>query len=136
MARTKIKNPQIESGIAEAYVATLSSGLSAGPADISGSPGPAVTVTIGPSGKCKVSLYCNFSTVLGGYVGMLFAASGANTISPADEYGIFAITAGGRYGATFVLTGLTPGVTTFTAKYNSGSTSSAVSARRLWVEPL
>lgn len=102
----------------------------------SGGTGPNVTVNIGPSGMAMVSTYCNFNVVAGGYVGMFFVVSGANTLAAADNYGIFALSAAGRYGATFLLTGLAAGVTTFSSKYNSGSTTSAITGRRITVVPL
>jgi hypothetical protein len=52
-----------------------------------------------------------------------FVVSGANTLAASDDYTVF-IAGGasdGRIGNAFMLTGLTPGSTTFKAQYKSGA---------------
>jgi hypothetical protein len=82
-------------------------------------PGPAVTVTIPASGRALVS-------VTSGMIGssgavscfMSFAGSGANIFAATDANAV-TLSAGTlqRASASSVLTGLTPGSATFTAKY-------------------
>lgn len=104
--------------------------------------GPAVTVTVPQSGIVSVSLYCNLSLPAGVTGKMSFGMTGANSKAngvtvPADEFSIggeIALTSSTiNCGATFVLTGLTPGTTTFTAWY-SGATA-AFSNRQIAVWP-
>lgn len=80
--------------------------------------GPTVTVNVGESGCVLVAL----ATALGnggGYAQMSFAASGANTVAASDTRAIAVTGTTQRIGSTFLLTGLLPGITTITAKYNA-----------------
>jgi len=118
--------------------------------------GPAVTVTIGQTGRCKVTITAqiNYSTVTSGLVAggaMSFLTSGPETIEPNDDNAImsrlFNPTGGGgvqqKFKASYqvLLEGLTPGEYTFTAKYkclSSGSPAADAANfedRRIWVEP-
>ena len=88
--------------------------------------GPAVTVTVGASGIAIVTITARIICVASGTSNASVALSGANTVAAADGNALAVIGAsagdGGRSTATLVLTGLTPGSTTFTMKYKSTST--------------
>jgi len=102
--------------------------------------GPAATITVGPSGKVLVTLGAlidcqtpSFQANPAAGGAMSFAVSGANTIAVNDQYalhmaGTWQSTAGTPTAKLSVsnmasrqslVTGLTPGSTTFTAKYRS-----------------
>lgn len=119
--------------------------------DISGGTvGPAVTITVPASGKVRLTMNCWIDNQggAGGGLYMSWAASGANTISPTDANGLFVwANGGGGVGSSgysgsrsLLLTGLTPGSTTFTAKYRANWASNAsfndYARRRLLIEPV
>jgi hypothetical protein len=88
----------------------------------------AVTVTTGT--KALVSISASFENAAGVNVGarMSFAISGATTVAAADEFstGIAYLASGGgnlqlKYGATFLVTGLTAGSNVFTAQFKKGA---------------
>lgn len=123
-----------------AYVAANESTTSSSYTDLTTTT-DAVITTIGPRGVALVLLSCNmYTTSWDGY--MSFAMSGANTQSADDQYAYSVYAAGTepnqiQAGMPLILTGLTPGVTTFKAKYRSPhSTSIAFSNRRISVIPL
>jgi hypothetical protein len=96
--------------------------------------GPSVTVNIGVNGIALVGVYSGISPSAASYGGMGFVVSGANTLAASDDYTVF-IAGGasdGRIGNAFMLTGLTPGSTTFKAQYKSGAVTTFTS-RRIWV---
>jgi len=118
--------------------------------------GPSVTVNIGQTGRCKVTITAqmNFSTVTSGFVvgaAMSFLASGPDTVEPNDDNALMARLwnptgdggAQGKFKSSYqvLLEDLTPGEYTFTAKYKCLSTGSPAADaanfedRRLWVEP-
>jgi hypothetical protein len=127
-----------------APVAAASAAVSTGESTSSGSftdlatPGPAVTVTVGPLGIAIVSCAARISVTgsTSGYVG--FAASGANTISASSSDSVVGFALSGtnfdtRAGEAVVLTGLTPGSTTFTMKYFAGIGTPTFSDRKIGV---
>ena len=82
--------------------------------------GPTVSIRTGNS--AIVTLSATFDTVaINRGATMSFAVSGATTIAAADDNSIFAFTNTGQLfvavSRTFLLTGLTAGVNTFTSKY-------------------
>lgn len=84
--------------------------------------GPAVTATVGATGKALVSMHAaiaNATSALASCMG--FALSGATTLAASDPtcIGFTAPVANGgiRCGTIIMLTGLTAGSTTATAKY-------------------
>lgn len=86
--------------------------------------GPSVTITIPTSGRILLSFGARVSNNTGGGWGLVsYDATGANTISASDNYaaGFRVATANDECTAerTEVLTGLTPGSTTFTVKYRA-----------------
>jgi hypothetical protein len=108
-----------------------------------GTVGPAVAVTIGSTGKALVSLHsaiANATASLASYFG--FAISGAMTLAASDAtaIGFTAPVANGgiRCGTIILVTGLTAGSTTFTAKYrmDPGVGPATFVDRRLSVTPL
>jgi hypothetical protein len=105
--------------------------------------GPAVAVVIGATGKALVSIHsaiANASFPLASYYG--FAVSGASSIAASDSTAIgFTSTyagAGIRTGTTILVTGLSAGSTTFTAKYrmDPGVGPATFVDRRISVCPL
>lgn len=105
--------------------------------------GPAVTVTIGGNGLAIVIVSANtFQGASTDTTYMGFALSGANTVA-ANTTNAFAFQPANAAGASIkgsyiiLLTGLTAGSTTFTAKYRSGSGNTGTwSSREISVIPL
>lgn len=119
------------------YVATSEATTSSSFTDLATS-GPAVTVVVGASGMLWVAI-ARFgdSATVGARPTMGFALSGANTLAAANKYAIFHSVASsasqGQMGGMWLLTGLTPGSTTVTAKYknDAGTNSVTISARHI-----
>ncbi|HET7736441.1 MAG TPA: hypothetical protein VFK52_10725 [Nocardioidaceae bacterium] len=128
------------SGVQYAVVAIGEATTSTSYADLTTS-GPAVTVTVGSSGRVLVTLgAASWHDTSGNFTAMSVALSGANTAA-ANDTNIHAVVAastssGGDTSSTIMLTGLTPGSTTFTAKYRVASGTGNWSRRRLTVVPL
>lgn len=105
-----------------------------------------VTATVGANGLALVNIYSSISNSTinaKGFVG--FAISGATTQAAADNFSVelqgYAANAEGRKGCSFLLTGLTPGSTTFKMKYKvetggSGAGTGTFKDRRISVVPL
>lgn len=99
-----------------------------------------VTVTVGSSGMVELCLSAFMS--LSGSAGMwaTFEASGANTIAASDIYAVEFTSPGAgfedRKGATYVLGGLNPGVTTFKLKYRVNAGTGTWKDRRIAAIPL
>lgn len=140
---------KLATGADTVAVATAEGTTSTFPVDLA-TAGPAVTVTIGANGLALVSIsasiYSSAELILGH---MGFAMSGANTLTAdlnrALTFGRTGAAAGnlggstspGRFGATFLMEGLTPGSTTFTTKYGEEGGGTAVFGdRRIAVVPL
>ena len=103
--------------------------------------GPAVTVTIPASGNAMVTAF-ESNNVSGSQNNMGFAISGA-TVRAASDAQAFSVLRGGSQGAiavqgtaTFYVTGLTPGSTTFTAKYDVTGGTGTFANRSIVVVPL
>lgn len=118
------------------YIATSQALASTSYADLA-TVGPTVTVTVGALGIAIVTLKARARGDLEAYsiAYLSFAVSGANTIAAGQEN---SAVGGKQAGSTsesiesaltiaVVLTGLTPGSTTFTAKYRTDGTSDSVS---------
>lgn len=92
-------------------------------------PGPAVTVVVGAAGIAIVTVSFDYNTPGVQFSQMHFAMSGANTI-PANSglalqvYTPSTNTSLTGFTRTYVVTALTPGSTTFTAKYSRAVNSS------------
>jgi len=115
----------------EVVVATLEGTASATYTDLA-TGGPAVTLTVGPIGIAIVSFRAWVVTGSSANQGrMSFAVSGANTVAAADANSIYLPGAQSlQFGTSVVLSGLTPGSTTFTAKYRSAGSGSPTWADR------
>ena len=85
--------------------------------------GPSVTVTIGSSGSALVTVTTGVQAYSNCFGYMGFAVSGATSRAMNSSQqvggGTETATATLRSGATFVVTGLNPGVNTFTARYTA-----------------
>jgi hypothetical protein len=97
--------------------------------------GPAVTVTVGASGEVELRLasrMANSTANADCYVGV--AISGASTVA-ATSLLIGGGAAGKllRFGAATIITGLTPGATTFTMKYAVSAGTGTFETRELIV---
>jgi hypothetical protein len=101
--------------------------------------GPSVTVTIPASGKALVILTAAvFGSTGNAHAFMSFAASPAGTtIAPTDAQAL-EVSANDevRASATVLVTGLTPGSTTFTAKYRTSLGTGTFANRDVVVIPL
>ena len=98
--------------------------------------GPAVTVVVPASGMVLISVTAGMVSSNGnaGYMG--FVVSGANTSAATDP---LALNLQGnqfvKASATFLLTGLTPGSTTFTAQYRTTGGTETIHNRYIWAIP-
>lgn len=126
--------------VVSAKVATSESTTSVTFADLA-TVGPAIAVNIGAAGRALVLLdmQSNNSSV-GQFARMAFAVSGATVRAAVASEGPLTT---GRDGAAFdtnhaavLVTGLTPGVNTFTAKYAVSAGSGLFIERRIIVIPL
>jgi len=103
--------------------------------------GPTTAVTIPASGRVLVSVTAaELGNASSTACFMSFAGTGANTITPVDANALIqAGSAQQRASATAVLTGLTPGATTLTAKYKvsgGGAASCSFGNRSIMAIPL
>jgi len=105
--------------------------------------GPAVTVAVGVNGLLLVGIYAlEDSGTADTRPSMGFELSGANAAVATDNRSLVmeASTGGAevRHGAVFLLTGLTAGSTTLTAKYKrkAGAGTALFEDRRIWAIPL
>jgi len=104
--------------------------------------GPAVTVTVPASGIVRVTLGTSTTRIVGdsdqsAFMGV--ALSGANTVAAnQNDSAATGLTANTNFSRTLIFSGLTPGSTTFTAKYriDDGSTSTSFANRLIIVETL
>jgi hypothetical protein len=125
-------------GPATAYVATAENTASTTFADLPTTTDQ-VTVNVGASGLAQVDIYAAVSNsgTTGTMVG--FAISGATTQAASDAYSLrwdASATFVGRPGASFLLTGLAPGATTFKMKYRVAAGTGTYQDRRIAVTPL
>ena len=107
-------------------------------------PGPSVALLeIGSTGKALLAMHSGLANATAGIASFMgFEISGATTLAASDSTAIGFTSAtsavGIRCGSTLILTGLTPGATTFTAKYRMDPGVGPMTAvdRRLAVTPL
>jgi hypothetical protein len=97
-----------------------------------------VTTTVGASGMVTVHLISAMANSTTGFSFTGFAISGANTLAASDPYSIESNGSSNytQFGATFLMTGLTPGSTTFKMKYRTSAGTSNFVYRRIAVIPL
>jgi hypothetical protein len=103
-----------------------------------GTVGPAVTVNVPASGKVLVSVTAGmFDSNNSALNFMSFAISGATTQAAADTRGLSLLgNTAQQASASFVVTGLNAGSTTFTAKYRTSAGTATFQNRSIWVIPL
>lgn len=121
---------------ANAKVTTSEATTSASFTDLS-TAGPAAAYTVPASGKVKVTLSALIEAGAGTSAWMGVDLSGANTVAANQNEAMGSpLAAKVKASSVFILTGLTPGATTFTAKYrvDDGTSSSSFSQRRIIVE--
>lgn len=120
----------------QTYIATSETTTSTSYADLA-TVGPAVTVTVGSSGRVMVITRADISNSLAASpTFMSYAVSGASTAAASDD---FALRSNGEeFAASLVTieTGFTPGSTTFTAKYRVVAGTGTFLRRSLIVIPL
>ena len=97
-------------------------------------PGPAVTVTSGVS--AIVMLYAAIANSGTGSSLASVAVSGASTVAAADGVSVGGTTSSLRCTAVSVLTGLNPGLNTFTMKYRVTNNTGTFIDRKITVLPL
>jgi hypothetical protein len=131
---------QLATGAQAAIVLTSESSSSTSYVDLTTTT-DTITVTIGTNGLALVSIYASMSNNLSNdasYVG--FIMSGSNTASATDSLALvfqaYGNNATGEYGATFLLTALSPGSTTFKMKYRVSAGQGTWANRRIAVVPL
>lgn len=122
---------------AGAKIATSENTTSGSFADLA-TPGPSATVTIGASGKAKVCISARCSNTNANvdcYVGV--DISGASTVAAGTL--ILTNTPAGepiQFGTSTLITGLTPGSTTFKMQYATAANTASFSVREIIVEPV
>jgi hypothetical protein len=100
-----------------------------------------VTVTIGANGLALVTLQCRlYNNLANSESWASFAISGATTVAAADTravmYQAYANNSYGQLGCSWVVTGLTPGSTTFKMKYRVNGNTGTFQNRQIGVVPL
>lgn len=142
LVNTSVSASKLNTGAATSTVATSESTSSTSYADLTTTT-DSVTVTIGANGLALVSIYANMlNTAASSHVHVSFAVSGANTQAAADGFDIEYVTppSGASWNfagsATFLLTGLSTGSTTFKMKYRANSSTGTFSNRKITVVPL
>ena len=98
------------------------------------------SVTVDTGTMALVSIYCNLTNSIGGggnnRTWMSFSISGATTAAGDDSRSIdHSSSSGMRWGATILMTGLTPGNNTFTLQYRTTTGTGTFSQRRIAVIP-
>jgi hypothetical protein len=97
--------------------------------DLGTGAGPAISIQTGS--KALVTISAVAQSLFNNFMYISFGVTGASTITAIDDYSTWTreLTAGGGFGSgisrTFIITGLTSGVNTFTMKYR-GSAGNAV----------
>ena len=119
-----------------AYVATSQSTASVSFTDLATS-GPAVTVTVGSTGKLLVGLTVTSYNSGANLTYTSFALSGANTLAASDKYStIVAGASAFGHAGTWLLTSQTAGSTTVTLKYKANAGTGTWQERHVWAIPL
>lgn len=140
LVNSTVTADKLATGAAAATVATSETTSSASYVQLATTT-DTVTVTIGANGLALVSIGCGASNTVannGNY--MSFAISGATTQAAADTFSSSNRTAianfGTYHGRTFLVTGLTPGSTTFGARYRTEANTATIADRKISVVPL
>lgn len=140
LAAASVTADKLATGAQTAAVLTSETEASATYDDMT-TPGPAVTVTIGANGLALVSIFCDQANdTIDAKTYMGFAISGATTVAASDNFAVSfqSAKAAAAYqgSATFLVTGLTAGSNTFTAKYRVSSGTGTFIRRKITVVPL
>lgn len=99
--------------------------------------GPVVNATIGASGRALVSVACwLFSDIKAAPVSMSFQVTGVSSRAPQDSEAVLTFDDEISASRVSIVTGLNPGVNTFTAKYKSLGGNAGFGYRSLIVIPL
>lgn len=123
------------------YISTNQTSSSTSYTDLS-TAGPAVTVTVPASGSVIILMNTHIANSVSSNTSLMsLALSGANTVSAADDsrYTIIMQAAGNGYqtrSLVYLVEGLTPGSTTFTAKYRVSAGVGTWRHRQLTVIPI
>ncbi len=94
--------------------------------------GPAVTLQTGTKALFTLTTDC-YNTTAGTFVNASVAVSGATTLAASDTWSTYNVSGVANFvtvSRTALLTGLTPGVNTFTAKYRANAAGTAHFAQR------
>lgn len=112
-------------------------------ATLSGSPGtnPSVSVTVPASGCVLVCFSAQVhNDTAGSRLSVSYAVSGANTVAATDSKNLHfrsgTAAQAAEFGVTHLLTGLTPGSTTFTLQYRVNANTGTFLNRKLTVIPI
>ena len=102
--------------------------------------GPAVTAVVSPSGSVLIMLTAKLSNSNANRTcWMGFAVSGATTVAAADAQSLNFISANAdasaQFTATYLITGLTAGSNTFTAKYKASNNACTFVNRSITITP-
>lgn len=118
ISNSNVTSDKLSTGATSASFDTTESTASATYTNLT-TPGPAVTVNIGVNGLALVSIGAQYqNNNASGFASMSFAISGATTQAASDKFALYTgsqVVA--KASSVFLLTGLTPGSTTFTTKY-------------------
>lgn len=142
LTNSSVTSDKLATGAATSTVATSETTASTSYVDLA-TAGPSVTVTIGVNGLCLIGFKASVSNSLANdLVSVSFVASGTNTIAIGTQpyeiqYQAYANGAVGWPSATFLLTGLSIGLTTFKLQYKAvvGGTATILN-RNIWALPL
>lgn len=146
VANGSVTPDKLATGAAAAYVVTSQTTTSTSYADLATTT-DTVTVTVGANGLAWVSIKARArSNTAAAIVQIGFAISGASTVAANDETGAYIQTPSPNYNVQLtnggqLVTGLTPGSTTFKMKYcvadgGSGAGTGTFEIRRISVLPL
>jgi hypothetical protein len=101
--------------------------------------GLTTAVSVATGNRALVSIYANFSNNPGSHPNrswVAFEISGATTVAASDISSInHSFNGGMRWGASFLVTSLTPGTNTFTLRYRVSGGTGTFSVRRIAVIP-
>lgn len=140
LTNTSVTPNKLNTGILTNLVSTSESTTSTSPVNLT-TTGPSVTVTIGVNGLALVIVSADTSNSgSGNFNNMYVTSSGANTVNPngTNVYAIKSAAANSDIHASYVglITGLSQGSTTFTAKYSVSAGTGTWSVREMTVLPL
>lgn len=142
IANASVTPDKLATGALTAQVATSQTTTSVSYADLA-TVGPAVTAAIGANGMALVVVSgWTSDTIATAMNYMAFTVSGATTIAALDTYAAnirVVDNIGGAINqitASYLVTGLTPGSNTFTAKYKTNAGTATFADRKITVIPL